>query len=252
MPKLPHTLSFLALISTGVLSFFVWQSHAQNSFLTNKLKLVSTQIDQINMRLDDINLNSQTPTYDLNLTPTTPYPSAPPTTLLDKTNTITATQSSAQTAALQSEVSSLKNQLTSLEKKVDALPRTQTKVVTSASATREYLIFLGSGSTLNRDWTVIPGAGVTLDLSSYKNIKSINFEAGLSIVSGESYARLYDQTTRTPYAISEVMNNTSGGTWITSPSFALPSGSHYYTVQLKSSNGEPAQLIGARLKIRAD
>lgn len=154
-------------------------------------------------------------------------------------------------AQLKTELQSLNDRVARLEKSV-ASKTTTTSPVKSSSIAREYVVYLGSGNSNNRDWTVIPGAGVTLDMSTYKNIRSIRFEAGLAIISGEAHARLYDRDQQSPFYLSEVINNTSAGQWVTSPAITLPTGNRYYTVQLKSSNGELVNLIGARLKILAD
>lgn len=151
---------------------------------------------------------------------------------------------------LKAELHSLNDRVAKLEKSLAV--KTLPSPLKSTSVAREYIVYLGSGNTTNRDWTVIPGAGVTLDISTYKNIRSVQFEAGLSIISGEAHARLYDRDRQTPFYLSEVSNNTSAGQWVTSPTVSLPTGSRYYTVQLRSSNGEQANLIGARLKIVAD
>jgi hypothetical protein len=45
------------------------------------------------------------------------------------------------------------------------------------------------------------------------------------------------------------MHNTSTGTWKTSSALQLPNAAHQYVVQIKSSNGERAQLLGARVRI---
>lgn len=167
--------------------------------------------------------------------------------------------SAAQPSTMAATVSELRTLIQAMSDRLDdveaqskqkSAPSTTTPVV--ASQPREYLIFLGSGQTVNRNWTDITAAGVNLNINAYRNVREVKFEAGLAIINGEAHARLYDQTTGKPFYSTEVYNNTSVGSWVTSTKFALPAGEHYYTVQLRSSSGELAQLIGARIKIVAD
>ncbi len=241
MPKLPHTLSFISLTATGLVGFYSWQSQQQLHQLQSAVDQNASQLSQLKSKVSAMDKTAE-------LVVTTPTTTTPTGSSPLPTTTTTSPQ-------LQKELAAIKQQISSLEKQITASAQTQPTTSSSTASTtsqREYVIYLGSGSTINRDWTLIPAAGVTLDISAYRHVKSVSFEAGLSIVSGEVYARLYDQTTQTPFYSTELSNNTSAGTWKTSSSLTLPKGSHYYTVQLKSSNGEVANLVGARLKITAD
>jgi hypothetical protein len=151
------------------------------------------------------------------------------------------------------EAASIQATLTDLQSQIDTLkkqPKT-TGATTTSSQSQVYTLYLGTGSTINRDWTSLPSAAVTIDPAQYPKIKEVRFEAGLSILNGEAHARLYDLTTNTPYYATEVSNNTSAGAWKTSGTFQLPNQTHQYSVQLKSTSGEEANLIGARIKIVA-
>ncbi len=154
---------------------------------------------------------------------------------------------SADWASLQAEVADLRQRL---EAKVvtesQSTPKPKAIVATGA---RENTIFMGSGSTANRDWTTIDSAAVTVDTAQYGSITEVRFEAALSIISGEVYARLAEKGTSAVYYESQLTHNRSTSEWKTSVPLTMLSGKHTYVVQLRSSNGERANLDGARLKI---
>ncbi|AKM79545.1 MAG: hypothetical protein UX85_C0010G0024 [Candidatus Beckwithbacteria bacterium GW2011_GWB1_47_15] len=110
------------------------------------------------------------------------------------------------------------------------------------------VIYLGAASTQNRDWTET-GQAVTINSGDYPADVSATFEAGLSIVGGEAWARLKNKTTGAVLSVTEVMHNNSSTTWKTSPAFKLHSGYNNYVVELKSSSGETVNLAGARIRI---
>lgn len=114
---------------------------------------------------------------------------------------------------------------------------------------REAIIYLGEGSTTNRTWTDMTGASAYIDLGNYPNITLVTFEASLSIISGEVYARIRAVNQNQVLHDSEVSNNTSQETWKQSPNIRVFPGSQEYRVQLRSSNGEQANLHAARLRI---
>jgi len=156
-----------------------------------------------------------------------------------------------QLSVLQQQLNDLSNRLTQVEKKV-GLQNSQTQQSSSKSSTstvKEYIVFLGSGQTSNRDWTDISSAATTVNTSNYGQLKAVDFEAALSIIGGEAHARLKNQTTDQPIFQTEVFNNTSSADWITSSQFMLTSGSNGYVVQLRSSSGEMAILNGARIHL---
>lgn len=152
-----------------------------------------------------------------------------------------------------SDTASLEERVTELEKRVKALEKkisVGTSSTTKTGATKEVVIFMGSGSTHNRDWTTITGATVDFNPAEYGTIKEVIFEAGLAIVSGEAQARLIDLTTGTIYHQSQIANNTQPAVWQSSVSFPISQAARKYGVQLRSSNNEQAILEGARLRIK--
>lgn len=146
---------------------------------------------------------------------------------------------------IQQQIDALAARLTQVEKKVGL----QTVGRQSGPAVKEYIVYLGSGQTDNRDWTDIPSAVATLNSTNYGQLKAVYFEAALSILGGEAHARLKNLTTGEPFYQTEVFHNASASEWETSSAFSLLSGQNSYIVQLRSSSGEFAVLNGSRIHL---
>ncbi len=110
------------------------------------------------------------------------------------------------------------------------------------------VVYLGSGSTTQRDWTE-SGAQAWLNSASYPEDVQATFEAGLSIIGGEAWARLKNKTTGAIISISEVFHNNSTVAWKGSGAFKLHPGNNLYVVEIKSSSDEVANLAGSRLQL---
>ncbi len=150
-------------------------------------------------------------------------------------------------ATLAAQIQDLNQRITTLEN--NHSKKSGTTKSTPSPSVKESVIYVGSGSTANRDWTDVSGAQTDINLDNFSHIKSVHFEAGLSIVGGEAHARLVNKTTGGVFYDSEVSNNTSQGMWISSRPLYLLGGNNTYSVQLKSTSGETANLIGARIRI---
>jgi len=153
---------------------------------------------------------------------------------------------------LQDRIDLLSAQVSSLSSQLNRTDKTSQKSVAVPKATdgvKEYSLYLGSGSSVSREWLDINSALLKLDTSKYTAIKEIRFEAALSILGGEVSVRLKNKTTGGVYYDSTMSHNTSASTWKTSSPISLPSGEFEYVVQLKSSSGELAKLDGSRIKI---
>ena len=152
-------------------------------------------------------------------------------------------------------IAELKEQLDEISGAVATLaadPKTITKTVTqtvSTNSTKEYIIYLGSGSTTSRDWVEMEGTKTTINTANYPTIKNMEFQASLKIVGGEARARLKNKTTGAIYHDSEVMHNSSNTTWVSQTGLPLHGGNNEYIVELRSTSGELAQLEGARVRI---
>jgi len=212
--------SILAIIIGGFLIFRTFQSRPLSSPQSVK------PLDDQNITLDASTDSSST--------------SPPAFSLLEEANLF-----------LQASVSSLLSRINQLEQSQTSDPAIGATTTTSTTPTivfQPQTIYLGSANTIKHEWTNT-GTQVSLNTADYPAAVNAVFEAGLSIVGGEAWARLINQTTGAVMSITEVFHNNSNITWKTSPSFKLHSGYNTYEVQLKSTSGETANLSGARLKI---
>jgi len=164
-------------------------------------------------------------------------------------STITPVDSSEETIALlEASISGLLTRVAKLEE-AEEISTTTSPLAYSAPITfQPQTFYLGSASSNKREWT---NTGVEVAISSYyyPTDVSVVFEAGLSIVGGEVWARIKNKTTGAIMNITEVWHNNDNIVWKSSPAFKLHHGNNTYEVQLKSSTGETANLSGARLRI---
>ena len=114
----------------------------------------------------------------------------------------------------------------------------------STTSFQPQVIYLGSSNTTSRDWEN-SGVEVSLNKSDYPSGVKITFQAGLSIIGGEAWARLKNNTTGAVISISEVFHSGSTTTWKSSPEFELHNGNNIYIVELRSTSGE----TGVKTKI---
>ena len=159
--------------------------------------------------------------------------------------TTTTASANGPAGILQQQIDDLTARVAQLEKKVGV----QSSNRQTNPAVKEYIIYLGSGQTDNRDWTDISSAVAAINTANYGQLKAVYFEAALSIIGGEAHARLENQTTGQVIYQTEVVNNTSSATWETSSAFTLSSGQNSYMVQLRSTSGEMAILSGSRIHL---
>jgi len=156
------------------------------------------------------------------------------------------------------EIADLKEQLNEISGAIATLaaePKTITKTITqtvSSSNAKEYVIYLGSGSTTSREWVEIEGTKTTINSANYSVIKNVEFQASLKIVGGEAQARLKNKTSGAIFHDSEVMHNSSVVTWVSRTGLPLHGGNNEYVVELRSTSGELSQLEGARLIITVE
>ncbi len=121
-------------------------------------------------------------------------------------------------------------------------------VITPSSSWQPQNIYLGSATTTKTEWTET-GAAIQLNSSDYPAEVKAVFEAQLSIVNGEAWARLKNKTSGAIMQVTEIFNNSNIATWKSSPAFKLHNGTNTYVIELKSTTGEQANLSGARLKL---
>jgi len=146
----------------------------------------------------------------------------------------------------QASISALLSRIEKLEEGSGSVTPQIIQQVTTAPSFQPQVMYLGSSSTTSRDWAE-SGVEVSLNKSDYPSGVSISFQAGLSVIGGEAWARLKNKTTGAVISISEVFHAGSTTTWKSSPNFELHSGSNSYVVEIRSTSGETANLDGARL-----
>jgi hypothetical protein len=145
----------------------------------------------------------------------------------------------------------LRDQIDTLQTKINSLPKSNSSQKTSVEVvgSTEAVLFMGSGSTTNRDWTTLPGTALSVTPLNFGSLREVHFEAGLSIEGGIAEARLIDVTTGAIYYDSHLQHDRDITLWQTSPPLNIPSQTGMYAVQLRSSSGELAKLDGARLRL---
>jgi hypothetical protein len=168
-----------------------------------------------------------------------------------------ADEEASKIAKLSTAVADLVNRVTKLEQQPSssvsagtaseaASPQPVVAQTPPVSRAVNEIIYLGSASTTSRDWTE-SGVEIVLNSNNYPVGTKMKFEAGLSIIGGEAWARIKNKTTGAIIAVSEVSHNTSTTTWKGSPAFAMHSGSYTYVVELRSTSGETVNMSGSRL-----
>lgn len=170
--------------------------------------------------------------------------SSPASTIVVSTasNSANVGSTSAVIAELATEIEKIDDRLVTLERKAINSP-------TKTAGPKEVQLYIGSGSTFNTEWKNIESATITINADNYPNLKEVRFEAALSILGGNAYARLINKHTGAVLSTSEIYNNTSSAVWKTSAPIYLNSGQQTYIVQLKSSSNEHAVMEAARIRI---
>lgn len=168
----------------------------------------------------------------------------------DQALTVAQTADSAVVVELQKELKTLKASTSALLARVEVLelikPVSPVSTSESTQVFQKQIVHIGSASTTQTDWTNT-GVEVTLNSADYPSGVNATFEAGLSIIGGEAWARLVNKTTGAIMTVTEVSAASSATVWKSSPHFKLFSGTNMYEVQVKSSSGEVANISSARI-----
>lgn len=160
------------------------------------------------------------------------------------TNPTAMSTISATLTTLRSQIDTLQSTVTALQK-AGSIKKTSPEVVGSTEA----VLFMGSGSTTNRDWVTLPSTTLTITPQNFGTLRDVRFEAGLSIEGGIAQARLIDATTGSIFYDSALQHDRNATLWQTSPSLNISLQTGTYAVQLRSSSGELAKLDGARIRL---
>ena len=171
-----------------------------------------------------------------------------PTVAESPTETIIANKDS------QEEITQLQASISALLTRVETLEDQPTKLSSapvastsrSTSPLRKETLYLGSANTTSRKWTDTD-VEVVINSNDYPANTTVVYEAGLSIIGGEAWSRVVNKSTGAVISASEVSHNDNMLTWKNSSAFKLFPGSNRYTIELRSTSGEVANLSGARL-----
>lgn len=170
--------------------------------------------------------------------------------VMGQTAVVVQATDSASLIDLQDELRTLQASSAALLARVEALEATKSVTAVNNSGTsqvfQKQIVHIGSASTTQTDWANT-GVEVTLNSADYPSGVNATFEAGLSIVGGEAWARLVNKTTGAIMTITEVSAASSATVWKSSPHFKLYAGTNMYEVQVKSSSGEVANISSARI-----
>jgi hypothetical protein len=151
----------------------------------------------------------------------------------------------------------------SCQDQIDTLSKTALRAVTPSplvlsptpqnNFVREIYVPLGGATTLKTTSYKTTGAMAYVDLSKYGQVKTVYFEAVLSIptANGTVYARLINVTdSNTPVAGSEVSTFASTPSLLVSSPINLAYGNKLYAVQLRTTMDFESVLEIARLRIQ--
>jgi len=121
---------------------------------------------------------------------------------------------------------------------------------TTTIAAKDHFIPLGSGAGQSADWEDIVGMVASVDLGQYQVIKSVLFEASVTVPTANQYVtlRLYNKTDGHPVWNSEVTMNTASSYLISAP-VIYDSGVKLYQVQLKTQLQFPVSISQARIHV---
>lgn len=160
------------------------------------------------------------------------------------------TAGSPATASLDSRLKTVEGAIADLTARVAALEKSTPAQVVSSSKSVVY-IPLGSGGTVaSVDWTSLNTFQITMDPSQYPGYTSMQLEVNMRLnqPGGTLSARLYNNSSGS--STSPELSSTSTTSSVYSSSiFTLPSGSKTYVLQTKTSDGSPAFLDTARIRV---
>jgi hypothetical protein len=172
--------------------------------------------------------------------------------------------------SLQERVKTLEASVIILNKKIDTLTTTLSKltntpipaatpIVTSQSSTTTssgpksvYIpIGYGGSSIATSDYESLTTQQITINSSDYSGYKQAVLEVNFKIdnANGEGQARLFNSTDGTAILGSVVSTISGNYATVSSSGFNLSSGSKNYTLQLKSSSGYRVEVQLARIRI---
>jgi hypothetical protein len=115
---------------------------------------------------------------------------------------------------------------------------------------KEFIITLGTGSTISKDWIDIPGVEAEIDTRNYPPIDHVFFETYLSVpqAQGFAHAKLFNETDKHDVWFSEVSME-ADKVVNKNVEVKLEPGKKIYRVMMKSTLGVESKLHNARIRI---
>lgn len=140
--------------------------------------------------------------------------------------------------------------ISTLSGKPQTVVKTQT-VSAPLSNKTTYIPLSGPITTTSMTWVDATGTDVYIDLANdYGKDAKISWDANLSVISGQIFARLYDVTHNIAVNGSEIsVTDKNNLTNIGSANFSLWNGRNLYRVQLKSLNSSVVTFGSGRIKV---
>ena len=159
----------------------------------------------------------------------------------------TGSSTDAKLNSLDVAVTELKVRVSALEKSSPAAPAT----TTSSSGKSTVYIPLGSGGQMSdTNWATLSTFQISLDPAQYPGYTSMQLEVTMRLnqPGGTLYARLYNSSGGSATS-SEVTTTSTTSKLVNSSNFTLATGTKTYVLQAKTSDGTPAFLDYARIKV---
>lgn len=157
---------------------------------------------------------------------------------------------------------SLEGRLTVLENTVNNLspsspsnssaPTSNSTSIENSTSPSVLYIPLGSGgSSGDRNYITMPTFQVPINPSNYPGYTSMQLEVNMGLIQsvGSANAQLFNTTSNSAVANSQVSTVASPYAWVISTGFTLPAGNNTYVLQLQSTQGYTINAQNARIKV---
>ena len=132
------------------------------------------------------------------------------------------------------------------ETQIDVLGETNI----AGSNSREYHVFLGSGTTQSDSWVDIPESEVTINGSRYSGLEQAHLEAYLVVTNGigRAYMKLYNVSAKHDVWFSEISTESDIPVKVSLP-ITLDKGAQSYRLMAKSTIRSRMNIHNARIRI---
>lgn len=170
--------------------------------------------------------------------------------LVTQVNSLKSSSQTPSTSSLDSRLNTLEGAITDLKVRVSALEKATPAPASAGSKATIYIPLGSGGSVSSTDWASLNSFQISLDPVQYPGYSSMQLEVNMRLnqPGGTLYARLYNSTSGSVIS-SEISSTSTNSSVFTSATFTLPTGSKTYVLQAKTSDGTPAFLDTARIRV---